>query len=382
MTTASIDFPQKTSTRVSAWRYWVRVVLRDLLIILVLVAAGEVTLRRWAPQYTRNLYDEEFTGSRPMAFNREGYRGYLPPIPKIKQPDELRVLALGDSVTFGTGLGVEETWPEQLAAQLRDHSGRKVSAINGGMAAADLNQLRLAYEQKWVAYSPDVVTLVVTGNMVSLAWIRRNDPPSLPHNGYLEDAARRAALSRWLTPIRRACSGMCVSAFASINCRLLLHATGVIDHNLDPAAPYGVLLAFGWKQGGIDPDLAIEAWRIFETDLGKLADSISQRGGRLVVAFAPPRFLVSDSVFDNLEFVPRDRFTIDPAARLQEICGRHQIPCADALASMRQYRGQIKAEEHRGASMYMPGDYTHFDRDGSAAIAGALRELIRRTTVP
>ncbi len=43
-----------------------------------------------------------------------------------------RILALGDSFTFGLGVGNEETWPAQLEKTLRSDVGLPVSVINAG----------------------------------------------------------------------------------------------------------------------------------------------------------------------------------------------------------------------------------------------------------
>ena len=344
----------------------------DAVIVLALLLACELALRRFAPEYRRNVYDQEMTGSAPMGFNAAGYRG---PLPAVKKPsDELRVLALGDSVTFGTGLAVEETWPAQLADMLRRH--QPASVINGGMAAADLNQLRLAYERQWSAYSPRVVTLVATGNMVSLAWIRRGDKPGLPHNGYLHGLSAKSIWNQCMTAARRAVSGLCVSAFASINTRLLLYAAGILDHRVIPSEPYGPMLAYGWRQGGLDPSLSDEAWRRFEIDLATLAASVHSHGGRLVAAFAPPRFLLSPARSDNLQFVPTDRLTIDPMERFRTLCERLAIEQVDLPPALRASRLQIEIADHRFAPMYVLGDFTHFDDAGSKSVAQAFSALI------
>ena len=211
-----------------------------------------------------------------MAFNAMGYRGALPPLQK--SPGEFRILALGDSVTFGTGLSVSENWP----GQLREPG---ITVINGGVPLTDLRQLRLAYEQQWSPYAPDAVTVLVTGNMVALEWMRRHDPASLPHNGYLDEPPIEGWRLR-AAKIRRAASALCLSAFASISTRVMLYATGVTSHNINPDEPHGLIFSFGWRQGGLDPQRAEEAWRLTETDLVTLSDSVKKRGAKLVVAFA------------------------------------------------------------------------------------------------
>lgn len=56
-------------------------------------------------------------------------------LPARKQPDELRILAVGDSFTFGLGVRVEDCWVQLLERALRQRLARHVEVINGGFAA-------------------------------------------------------------------------------------------------------------------------------------------------------------------------------------------------------------------------------------------------------
>lgn len=51
---------------------------------------------------------------------------------KKKQPDELRVLLLGDSITFGCGVPIEATFGRQLEVMLGSETGLHVKTINAG----------------------------------------------------------------------------------------------------------------------------------------------------------------------------------------------------------------------------------------------------------
>jgi lysophospholipase L1-like esterase len=102
-----------------------------------------------------NLSDYHVRGrcwGRPVEFtfstNDMGLRN--PPIgPKTKP----RVLALGDSTTFGLGLGDSETWPRRLGAVLNDSA----EVINGGVAGFSAFQGLRFLDKKGLALKPDVV---------------------------------------------------------------------------------------------------------------------------------------------------------------------------------------------------------------------------------
>jgi lysophospholipase L1-like esterase len=56
------------------------------------------------------------------------------------QPGVFRILALGDSTTFGWGVAQEQAWPAQLEAVLRAR-GVAVEVINAGVPATDLRAM-------------------------------------------------------------------------------------------------------------------------------------------------------------------------------------------------------------------------------------------------
>lgn len=66
-----------------------------------------------------------------------------------------RILALGDSFTFGDGVTDAETWPQQLDALL----GPEVEVLNLGASAYAHDQMLLALLDDGLALSPDVVVL-------------------------------------------------------------------------------------------------------------------------------------------------------------------------------------------------------------------------------
>src|SRR5438105_3949459 len=89
---------------------------RDAIAILIAFAALEIALQFFAPRYRQHRFDAEYTGGAPIAVNSLGLRS--PEVSPQKQRGERRVLVLGDSTTYGTGVSVAATWPQQLAALL------------------------------------------------------------------------------------------------------------------------------------------------------------------------------------------------------------------------------------------------------------------------
>ncbi len=104
--------------------------------------------------------------SRTQWTLRTGRLGYnTPDVDRRKAPGTFRVVALGDSSTFGWGVDPEETYPRRLEALLRErHPGMKVEVINLGVCGYSSFQGRILLERDALAFQPDVVTISYGSN--------------------------------------------------------------------------------------------------------------------------------------------------------------------------------------------------------------------------
>jgi len=75
-----------------------------------------------------------------------------------KPPGTLRILALGDSFTFGTGVENDETWPARLEFHLRE-AGTVAEVINAGVGAYGTDQTYLYYLAEGAKYGADLVVI-------------------------------------------------------------------------------------------------------------------------------------------------------------------------------------------------------------------------------
>ena len=91
----------------------------------------------------------------PMTINAGGYRGYEGVPGRFPG---YRVIALGDSVTFGFDLEEEETFPAQLH-QLLNRGEGSYEVLNFGVKGYDTLQEVALLEQKGLQYSPDLVVV-------------------------------------------------------------------------------------------------------------------------------------------------------------------------------------------------------------------------------
>ena len=96
-------------------------------------------------------------GAVTYRINSLGFRDLEFPV--AKRPDEWRILALGDSFTFGFGVQLEDTWPQQLEQRLRAGRQGPVEVINGGFACLsfDCGHFDRWLEREGVRFQPDLV---------------------------------------------------------------------------------------------------------------------------------------------------------------------------------------------------------------------------------
>ena len=88
--------------------------------------------------------------------NSEGFRG--PEFSKDKPDNTYRIIAVGGSTTFGSGVTNENTWPKILEKKLQNLSiGKNIEVINAGIPAiTSFNESKLIKE-KLIHYKPDLI---------------------------------------------------------------------------------------------------------------------------------------------------------------------------------------------------------------------------------
>ncbi len=119
---------------------------------LMLMEANESCGWRMVPNQVHYTYQHE------VRVNSLGLRG-----PELgpKRADEVRVLALGDSLVYGQGVAETETLPSQLERALaaRDPERRSWTVVNAGHRAYDTYQELQLLAELAPAIQPDVVVL-------------------------------------------------------------------------------------------------------------------------------------------------------------------------------------------------------------------------------
>jgi len=190
MPDATHDSSPKASRGARRW------ILRLLLVpgtLLVLLLAAEIGLRfagygpethlRWfshpqlhytaAPNQDGEVQvSDPKAGEKTIRIHINGYGQRCEDYPLEKQPGELRIVALGDSLTFGPGVGNDEMFLGQLQQAFRDHPPhdgfvRVVNTAANGYST--IHYLRWM-ESQLQTYSPDLVLLCLyIGNDMCIA---------------------------------------------------------------------------------------------------------------------------------------------------------------------------------------------------------------------
>ena len=107
-----------------------------------------------------------------VSINEHGFRDRSL---EVKQKNEMRVLLLGDSVTFGWGVPEEDTFSRKLEAMLTNHWKRPVRTVNTGVGGYNTVQEYATLITFAGDIDPDVVILLYVLNDVEV-----NDPPFDP----------------------------------------------------------------------------------------------------------------------------------------------------------------------------------------------------------
>ena len=90
--------------------------------------------------------------------NQHGLRG--PALSREKAPGVFRVLALGDSFTFGEGVADDEPFIARLIERLnQSNGGPRYEGINAGVSGYNTRDEVLYLENRWLGFDPDLVLL-------------------------------------------------------------------------------------------------------------------------------------------------------------------------------------------------------------------------------
>ena len=191
---------QKQKTRRRGTKFWL-VYLLITSVSIVLVLEGAVRILHLAPPMpvAFNFVADPVLPFRPEPFskgisatkefeyeyshNSMGFRDVEHAV--AKTPGVFRILALGDSFTYGAGVSFNETYLYRLEQMLNAREQHpKVEIIKAGISRYYPEPERLLLEHYGLIYSPDLITVAFVPNDI-LDASQGLDSIKIGHSGYL-----------------------------------------------------------------------------------------------------------------------------------------------------------------------------------------------------
>jgi len=188
-----------------------------------------------------------------------------------KAPGVFRILCLGDSVTFGTGVSNEQTYPNVLESMIQQVTppGIVVDVINAGISAYNTRNIRGLLQQYIQYLKPDVVVYAFVENdlddSVSVGpggWLVAYDPSKSLDEPYIADDFPAIWLMRRVATQQKGLFGKIGALF---------------DNRLEVASDTPPPLLIGPY-----PETN-RRWELFEAELGRMKALCQSAGAPLLV---------------------------------------------------------------------------------------------------
>jgi tetratricopeptide (TPR) repeat protein len=345
----------------------------------------------WVPRLGARSSEVSASGDTVwLQISSTGQRGNELP---AAMPAELRLLFLGDSVTFGASVPKELTFVSRIGDRLRAH-GRQVVAINGGVPGYSTYQELAYYRYVATPLRPDVVVLMffngndfrdnmihtLGGEIVSPAllggWRPTDDGDTLRSPDSLPDPLSGAPLAVATSGALAALERISFAARLFIGRAGLLRDRSTADMNrLDPVSRYYYYEIGLFQQRQDSPfdtarDLAL-------TCLKSLHRQVLDEGAELLVVTLPSRNQVDaeawSSVLTDLGVSEGDLGELDldaPDRIVGEACRVLGVPVTSLTTTFRNHPDP--------AALYHG---THLSPQGHAVVAEQIAAFLEQHSV-
>ncbi len=350
--------------------------LRLVLIWLVVVGgvalAAEGALRLLAPQYGSLYFSLTRTGGHPITYNHHGFRD--PERPLKKAPGTIRLLALGDSVTWGYGVADNQLYIRVVERLWNHRPGPRLEIWNmAGMGRSA--GLYLPHVRRMLAFRPDGVIIQINLNDVGdtqkktgrgvpvTTWETpaaeqrlKMRTESIPWGRLLSSPALLASYLRlWLT--RTYLGSFLISEVTRLSYWLGLRKKDPQGRNRHE------FMAF------MDDDSATRAWIAYALDLIRLTQDFRCAGVRVMWVVFPYRYQVEGP--GNMWGVDTRSFPVNPQARIDFLGDFFGVPVLDLRPAF------VRAGQGNRRRLFLLLDANHPNSLGQALAGRAIYRFIR-----
>ncbi|MBT9312463.1 SGNH/GDSL hydrolase family protein [Leptothoe kymatousa] len=360
-----------------------RFIILDLLIFFSILGISELFLRKINPSWSIGPTTSSLTRGYSINRNSIGLRG--DEISSIKEEDEFRVLVLGNSTTFGTGVPEESLYVKKLEHLLSEGASSfnesRFTVVNGGGQGGDIPSFLELLNNHLDKIQPDVVLLAFSPSMVAKSLKAKNSfPPTndLSHNtpiGTTKNAFFRVNfrdLRQVPSKLHRLLYQTHVYPTFDSNVRKRMYALKIIEPNL--RAQSGASFAYAFDDQ--IKEASLMGYEAFFKQLSYLEKELGKHQIPLIMVNIPSRFELSDNEKDNVESYPLNKISVTPHTHIKFMADELDIKLLDIRESFISLREEMLAGEIDYDPLYIPHDYTHLNAIGHDFLANSLYEFM------
>jgi len=350
------------------WKQALRALAWDLLLVAVLASASELSLRFLIPSVQSLVYTKDKTGGHPVVLNSAKLRDeeVSPDFPA----DGVRIILLGNSVTFGSGIAVEDAFAGRLDALLKlRHDGVKYDVINGGGQGDAMQYYFSLLDDHGFGFNPDAVALILTSNHVAGQKLpvavgqAKNKDQLISSIKRIPFEAHLFLFGNFYTYV----------AFDRL-IRQSLFAAGLTRESLNRTDNY--LYGFAVDVPAVKLEKVDADYDELARSILELKRRLESRGIKFLIIAIPNRFELSNLRRDNHRNVPLDKIRILPGRRFKRIAEQNGIPFMDMLPVFKAKRREMLDGKISYDPLYVTFDSIHLNPTGHRLVAESLEQML------
>lgn len=277
--------------------------------------------------------------------NSHGCRG--PDYPRSAPEGQIRILAIGDSFTFGMGVESEETYPKQLERQL-GNLGVSAEVINCGVIGHDMWQHDIILRKTLALYQPDIVIFGVYYNDLAGNFPpdKMKDPNYKGNNPFAKKGSRKRLHNSYLyNTIRNAEDSFKYRLRAKLGAR---QVQGITERRALISSDNSDSFHYQMLAGNKPPKL----YKEFQLALEKFVAYARNAGSEIILIYIPDSVQLHDPALQRLNEI------------IKEIAKRVDVPLIDPTGDMEQ--------NEKPETLYLFPDDAHNSAKGLGLIANAI----------